>query len=142
MPPIVPADTTFSFEPVFNAALVEYRKQTGKDITTHPLSAKLEYCNSPDAVLAVFQEQVQAFNQFRRGDWKVQLMRKLTPVVNAVLALSASEVLGEGLGVVRSFLSMRSLMDILQGFPPAKAIFAGIGILLIVCLFLFSSVSL
>lgn len=92
---------TSPLQSVFSAALVEYAKQTGKDIATHPLSAKLVHCNSPDAVLAVFQEQVQAFKQFRKGYWTVQLMRRLKPVVHVILELSASGVLGEGLGLVR-----------------------------------------
>ena len=86
---------------VFSAALIEYKKQTGKDIIEHPLSTKLVNCKSADDVLSVFQEQAQAFEHFRKGDWKVQLMRRLKPVVHVVLALSASGVLGEGLGLVR-----------------------------------------
>jgi hypothetical protein len=86
---------------VFSAALVEYKKQTGKDIVEHPLSTRLVDCMSPDDVLAVFQEQAQAFEQFRKGDWKVQLMRRLKPLVHVVLALSTSGVLGEGIGLVR-----------------------------------------
>jgi hypothetical protein len=89
------------FQAVFDAALVEYAKQTKQDIVTHPLHAELETCNTPNDVLAVFEDQVLAFNQFRKGDWKVQLMRRLRPVVNVVLALSTGGVLGEGLGLVR-----------------------------------------
>jgi len=89
------------FQAVFSAALVEYAKQTKQDIVTHPLNAELVTCNTPNDVLAVFEDQVLAFNQFRKGDWKVQLMRRLRPVVNVVLALSAGGVLGEGLGLVR-----------------------------------------
>lgn len=85
---------------VFSAALIEYKKQTGKDIIEHPLSTRLVNCKSADDVLAVFQEQAQAFEHFRKGDWKVQLMRRLKPVVHVVLALSTGGVLGEGLGLV------------------------------------------
>ena len=89
---------------VFGAALIEYKKQTGKDIVEHPLSTKLVNCKSVDDVLAVFQEQAQAFEHFRKGDWKVQLMRRLKPVVHVVLALSTGGVLGEGLGLVRRII--------------------------------------
>jgi hypothetical protein len=85
---------------VFSAALVEYKKQTGKDIVEHPLSRRLVCCKSPDDILAVLKEQAQAFEQFRKGDWKVQLMRRLKPVVHVVLSLSISGVFGEGLGLV------------------------------------------
>jgi hypothetical protein len=86
---------------VFSAALIEYKKQTGKDIIEHPLSTKLDNCNTADDVLAVFQEQAQAFEDFRKGGRKVQLMRRLKPVVHVLLALSTGGTLGEGLGLVR-----------------------------------------
>jgi hypothetical protein len=89
------------FQELFNAALREYSQKTGKDITTDPLTARLMPCNSPDAVLAILQEQAHAFNQFRNGDWKVQLMRRLKPTVDILLGLSTSGVFGEGIGLVR-----------------------------------------
>ena len=89
------------FRDLFNAALTEYRQKTGKDITTDPLTARLLPCNSSDAVLAILQEQAHAFNQFRNGDWKVQLMRRLKPTVDILLGLSTSGVFGEGIGLVR-----------------------------------------
>ncbi len=103
MPLTMPVDTPppSPLQTVFSDALVEYKKQTGKDIVEHPLSRRLVYCKSPDDILAVFKEQAQAFEQFRKGDWKVQLMRRLKPVVHVVLSLSISGVLGEGLGLVR-----------------------------------------
>ena len=89
------------FRDLFNAALREYRQKTGKDIAIDPLTARLLPCNSSDAVLAILQEQAHAFNQFRNGDWKVQLMRRLKPTVDILLGLSTSGVFGEGIGLVR-----------------------------------------
>ena len=89
------------FRDLFNAALTEYRQKTGKDIATDPLTASLLPCDSSDAVLAILQEQAHAFNQFRNGDWKVQLMRRLKPTVDIPLGLSTSGVFGEGIGLVR-----------------------------------------
>jgi hypothetical protein len=90
------------FQDLFNKALSEYSEKTGKDITTDPLTARLLPCDSSDAVLAILQEQAHAFNQFRNGDWKVQLMRRLKPTVDILLGLSTSGVFGEGIGLVRS----------------------------------------
>ncbi|KAF8486223.1 hypothetical protein DFH94DRAFT_175659 [Russula ochroleuca] len=103
------------FRDLFDAALREYSQKTGKDIATDPLTSRLLPCDSSDAVLSILEEQAHAFNQFRNGDRKVQLMRRLKPTIDILLGLSTSGVLGEGIGL---------------RFPPAKAIFAGVGLLL------------
>ena len=89
------------FRDLFDAALREYSQKTGKDIATEPLTIKLLHCDSSDSVLGILQEQAHAFNQFRNGDRKVQLMRRLKPVVDVLLGLSTSGVFGEGFGLVR-----------------------------------------
>ena len=88
------------FQAIFKAALKEYSQKTGKDIVTNPITAKLRRCSSPDEVLDVLQEKAQAFNDFRDGDRRVQLMRKLKPTVGILLALSTNEVLGNIIGSV------------------------------------------
>jgi hypothetical protein len=122
------------FQGLFNTALKEYSEKTGKNIATDPLTAKLLPCDSSDAVLAILQEQAHAFNQFRNGDWKVQLMRRLKPTVDILLGLSTSGVFGEGIGLVRPTNLTYHLRKfiILQRIPAAKAIFAGVGLLLAV----------
>ncbi|KAH9061902.1 hypothetical protein EDB87DRAFT_1830701 [Lactarius vividus] len=99
------------FEAIFGAALEGYNKQTKKDITSHPLAVQLQSCNSPSSILTMLKTQVQAFDQSRIEDEK--LTKWLDPTVNVLYAFSAT--LGEGIGLT---------------FPPAKAIFAGIGVLL------------
>jgi hypothetical protein len=90
------------FQAIFNAALKKYSQKTGKDIATDPITAKLRCCDcrSPDVVLNVLQEEAQAFNDFRNGNHKMQLMRKLKPTVDILLALSTGEVLGNAIGSV------------------------------------------
>jgi len=97
--------STSQFQGLFDAALNEYSQKTGKDITTHPLTAKLQNCDSSDTVLGVLQEQAQVFNQYRNGDWRIQLMRRLKPTVDILLGLSTSGAFGEGIGLVRLFKS-------------------------------------
>ena len=89
------------FQDLFDAALREYNRKTGKDIATDPLITSIQTCSSSDAVLEILQEQAHAFNQFRNGDWKVQLMRQLKPTVDILFRLSTSGVFGEGIGLVR-----------------------------------------
>jgi hypothetical protein len=89
------------FQDLFDTALREYRQKTGKDIATDPLTTSLQNCYSSDAVLGILQEQAHAFNEFRNGDWKVQLMRRLKPTVDILLGLSTSGIFGQGIGLVR-----------------------------------------
>jgi hypothetical protein len=95
-----------SFQDLVDAALSQYSQKTGKDIATDPLTARLLPCHSSDAVLSILQEQAHAFNQYRNGDWKIQLMRRLKPTVDILLALSTSGVFGEGIGPVRLTISI------------------------------------
>ena len=103
------------FQDLFDAALREYRQKTGNDIATDPLTTSLQNCCSSDAVLGVLQEQAHAFNQFRNGDWKVQLMRRLKPTVDILLVLSTSGIFGQGIGLVRLIIlpySLRWFIDV------------------------------
>ncbi|KAH9055813.1 hypothetical protein EDB83DRAFT_1088809 [Lactarius deliciosus] len=107
-----PSTSSSHFESIFKTAFKAYKKQTGHDITSHPLAAWLKTCDSPNAVLAVLKAQVEEFDQSRRDDER--LTKWLNPTVNVLYAFSAT--LGEGVGLV---------------FSPAKVIFAGIGVLLL-----------
>ena len=87
-----PSNTTFSsstFDTLFNAALENYTKRTGKDLRNHPLASKIDSCDGPDSILDIFQEQARAFDEFKRGDTK--LLGWLRPVVNVLHALSTKE---------------------------------------------------
>jgi hypothetical protein len=86
-----------NFQLIINNALDEYKKRTKKDLLAHPLVTELQYCNSPTAILAVLQQQLQGLDQSRRTDdrWT----RWLDPTVNVLYTLSGT--LGEGVGLVR-----------------------------------------
>jgi hypothetical protein len=96
VPPSSTSSTTF--ETIFTAALEEYKKQTKKDIASHPLAAQLKTCESPSAILTVLRAQVQAFDksQLERADEK--LTKWLDPTVNVLYAFSA--ILGDAVGLV------------------------------------------
>ncbi|KAI9439297.1 hypothetical protein H4582DRAFT_2128753, partial [Lactarius indigo] len=103
--------TSTNFETIFTAAFEAYKRQTKRDITSHPLAIQLRSCDSPSAILAVLRTQVQTFDRSLIADerWK----KWLDPTVNVLYAFSVA--LGNGVGLI---------------FPPSNAIFAGIGILL------------
>lgn len=131
-PPVIPPS---SFQSTFSHALRAYKKRTRGDLILHPLAARLQSCDSPDAILAVLQEQAQAIEQSWNADEKLAMW--LEPIVNVLYALSSS--LGEGVGLViigTCSLSMYGLPSIFQVSSPAKVIFVGIGVILSVCTFL------
>ncbi|KAF8259323.1 hypothetical protein EI94DRAFT_1707205 [Lactarius quietus] len=109
----VPSTSTSSttFETIFTAALKEYAKKTKKDIASHPLASQLKSCESPNAILAVLQTQVQTFDQSESANER--WTKLLDPTVNVLYAFSGflSNVTGPIL-------------------PPAAAIFTGVGLLL------------
>jgi hypothetical protein len=86
-----------NFQLLFNNAFKAYEKHTKNDLLAHPLAAHLQTCNSPSAILAVLQRQVQDLDQSRTADEK--WTRWLNPTVNVLYVLS--ETLGEGVGLVR-----------------------------------------
>ncbi|KAH9024695.1 hypothetical protein EDB85DRAFT_267786 [Lactarius pseudohatsudake] len=112
MSSIIQVSSSSSFQPIFEKALKEYEKKTGKDLTSHPLAAEIKGCGSPEAILTILEGKANELNQFRSSDKR--LTKWLNPTVNILNALSAT--LGEGAGSV---------------FPPTKIIFSGIGILLV-----------
>jgi hypothetical protein len=85
------------FPQIFEAALEEYTKKTEKDIKSDPLFAKLQDCNSSDAILKVLEEQALAFEQYR----KVKLMGRLEPIVGILSRLFTNDGLKEGIVSVR-----------------------------------------
>jgi len=125
-----------SFQAIFDTALIEYARKTGKDINADPLTARLRSCTSPSEVHAVLREQAQKFDEFRNGGRKEQIMKKLKPIVDVLLTISNGGVLGNSIDLVsarlRTLFCERFLNHILQKFPPASAIIAGIGLLLAV----------
>lgn len=94
--PSTTSTSSTSFEKVLTAALEEYKKKTKKDIASHPLATQLKSCDSPSAVLAVLQAQIQASDKSQSADEK--LTKWLDPTVNVVYAFSA--ILGDAVGLV------------------------------------------
>ena len=87
-----------NFKSLFDTALAKYAKRTGLDLRNHPLAADIDRCESPDSILAIFQAQSQAFDEFRNGDPK--LIKWLRPVVNGLHAISTNTVLNAGASLV------------------------------------------
>ncbi|KAH9061918.1 hypothetical protein EDB87DRAFT_1560134, partial [Lactarius vividus] len=101
-----------SFKPILDAALAEYANQVGIDLATYPLSDALRSCNSPNDVLKILEDSANKFKDFRDGNRK--LLNWLSPLVQILHTLSA--VLGASIALVP--------------FEPAKAVFAGVDVLI------------
>ena len=92
----VPSTSSANFSTIIAAALEEYKRKTKKDITSHPLAAELNSCQSTDAILVILRAQVQTFDESQSADEK--LTKWLDPTVNVLYAFSA--ILGDAVGLV------------------------------------------
>ncbi|SRR6266404_9328650 len=119
------------FQAIFDTALKTYKRQTKQDLIAHPLATQLQACDSPRAILAILQGQADRFDRVQKGDER--LKKWLNPTVSVLYALSG--VFGEGISLVsiQLFVKKSDLTSIRQVFSPAKVIFAGVGVLLLVC---------
>jgi hypothetical protein len=90
------ASSSSNFRLIIENALKAYEKRTKKDLFAHPLASQLQACDSPNAILAVLQLQVQGLDKSQSSDdrWS----KWLGPTVNILYSLS--ETLGEGIGLV------------------------------------------
>ena len=87
-----------NFDDIFSDALNAYKKQTKKDIASHPLATQIKSCDSSGAIIAILRSQVQNFDQSQGADER--WTKWLDPTVNVLFAFSAT--LGNGVGVVSS----------------------------------------
>jgi len=87
-----------NFQPIFEKALEEYKKETGKDLTSHPLAVEINGCDSPQAILTLLEGKASELQKSRNRDER--LIKWLNPTVKILIALSAT--LGEGVRSVSS----------------------------------------
>jgi hypothetical protein len=90
------ATSRFNLDSIFSSAFQAYKKQTRKDITSHPLAIELQSCHCPDVILAILQKQIPLVGQSQSSNER--FAKWLVPTVNVIYALSAT--LGEGVGLV------------------------------------------
>ena len=120
-----------SFASFLNAALETYKRRTKTDLAAHSLLSSIESCDSPEAILSFLREQIPTSSRSRNID--DGLTKWVSPTVNVMYAFSATVGQGVGLVTIRYFLVENFCSNIyFQAFPPANAIFAGIGVLLMV----------
>jgi hypothetical protein len=111
-------------------ALADYTKITGVDLSNNPFAAAIEHWNSPEAILELLQEREKSFEEYR--DNNRRLINCLTPAVRVIQTFSG--ILGEAVTLVSHKYDLLTLLNGLPQvpFPPAKALFVGIDVLLAV----------
>jgi hypothetical protein len=79
-----------NYQSIFDNALQEYQRKTGKDISSSPLFDKLQSCSSPDDIITVLRQQIPGFDQSAGGGSDDRLTRWLYLTVKVVSAFSAT----------------------------------------------------
>ena len=125
-----PTSSTSNFQ-LITDALADYAKIPGIDLFKNPFAALLEQSDSPEAILQLLQGREKAFKEYR--DSNRQLIKCLSPAVKVLQAFSG--ILGEAVSVVSHLFHLMSVYSKRPRqvpFPPAKALFIGIDVLLAV----------
>ena len=81
------------FTSFFNTALQSYQRKTKKDLASHPLLPRFQSCDSAEAILFIFREQISAFDKTEVG-----FTKWVIPTVKVLHAFS--DVLGQAVGLV------------------------------------------
>jgi hypothetical protein len=87
------------FRTILDAALDNYLKQTGTDLTKHSSADQFQDCHSPDDVVSLLLQRETDFKDYR--DKYRALIDRLRPVVKVVHVFS--NVLGDAAGLVSSW---------------------------------------
>ena len=82
---------------LFETALEDYKQQTGIELAKHPLSERLQDCNSVEAVTVIFLEQAQDFEAFRE---KEKVLKPLKTVLTVLHRLSSAANFAQNVGLV------------------------------------------
>ena len=118
------------FQLLFEPALRAYEKKAGVSLTRHPLSIKLQNCDSVEDITGIFQDQARAFRDLQGYD---KIMKSIKMTVSTLSNLSSAASLADASEQVRQqepVARFTSLTALLQTLPPAKAIQACLAILL------------
>jgi hypothetical protein len=88
--------STSTVQLTIEAALADYTKNTGVDLSKTPFAAALEQSNSPGAILQLLHDRENAFKEYRDGNRR--LINCLSPAVNVIQAFSG--IIGEAVNLV------------------------------------------
>ena len=75
---------------LFEAALEDYKQQTGIELAQHPLARRLEDCNSVESVADVLREQAQDLDRLREKDKVLKPLKKVLTVLQILPSAAAN----------------------------------------------------
>src|SRR6266436_9942060 len=88
--------STSDIQIIIDAALADYTKITGTDLSKTPFAIAIEQSNSPEAILQLFQEREKAFNEYRDGNRRlikcVSLAVKVIQPFSRIIREAVSQV--------------------------------------------------
>jgi hypothetical protein len=100
---------TSYFQSLFNLTLVEYSRQTGVDLITHPSISSLNDICSVDKAITILRERSQPLNNPQMEDKMVLLICKIKSIFYIVSLLTPSEALCDNIDpVCQSDLDLNS----------------------------------
>jgi hypothetical protein len=82
---------------LFEAALENYKQQTGIALAEHPLAERLQDCNSVESVTAILRDQAQDFKEFREKD---KILKPLKKVLTVLHILPSAADFAQDIGLV------------------------------------------
>jgi fungal STAND N-terminal Goodbye domain len=82
---------------LFEAALGDYKRQTGIELSEHPLAERLQNCNSVESVTAILHQQAQNFKEFQEKD---KVLKPLKKVLTVLHRLSSAANFAKDAGLV------------------------------------------
>jgi hypothetical protein len=88
--------STSNIQSIIDAALADYAKTTGIDLSKNSFAAALEQSSSPEAILQLLQGRENAFKEYRDGNRR--LISYLSPAVRVLRTLTG--ILGDAVSPV------------------------------------------
>jgi hypothetical protein len=104
---------TSNFQFIIDAALTDYTKVTGTDLSKTPFATAIQQSSSPEAILQLLHEREKSFKEYREGNRN--LINCLTPAVKIFQALS--RILGEAVNLVSRACHPVTLLTVTSSDP-------------------------
>ncbi len=105
--------STSNVQFIIDAALAEYAKITGTDLSKTPFAVALEQSNSPELILQLLQDREKAFDEYRDGNSR--LMKSVSFAVKLIQPFTA--IIREALGQVSRTCHSMTLLTVASSGP-------------------------
>jgi hypothetical protein len=119
------------FRAQFESALQAYQRKTNITLAEHSIAIQFQGCHSVEPITTFLQNEARAFNDLPRSEI---IMKSIESIVSILSAISATL---EAFSLVRQNHRLFHVPDwFFQPLSPTNAIYAGLAVLLDVCVIL------